>query len=259
MSKRYLYLTIAPEALIASMLEPEQFGSYLASGSKRFINGPAVFLELDPATAASAFGIGNLEERCQPHANGELRRSSYIAIYRVLEQLPIGSVRALYLTTRKGISLRLEPTPGAPQGSDVNYLYQELGPVGPRVVTTLGPKAFVDFITRNDNPLRVPTIFFAHLNLGALAQNVDSKDTDAIPYGNIEHLRQCLQSLHESKKLTKVVNRDTNLNDLFTNLASGLYLGKGTDLLSFPMPEADTLARDHHPWLSSARSWDRIH
>jgi len=259
MSKRYLYLTVAPEALIASMLEPEAFGSYLASGSKRFINGPAIFLELNPATAAEAFGIQNLDERCAPHANGELRRSSYIAIYRVLEQLPLGSVQALYLTTRKGISLRLEPKPEAPTEKDTNYLYQELAPVSPRVVSSLDPKAFVDFITEKENPLRVPTLFFAHLNLGALAKDAASQDTDTLPYGNLEHLRQCLHSLGASKKRTKVVNRDTNLNDLFTNLASGLYLGDGNDFLSFPMPDADLLSRDHHPWLSSARSWDRIH
>ena len=41
--KSHLYLSLIPEALILSQLPPDKFGAYLATGSKRQIEGPAVF------------------------------------------------------------------------------------------------------------------------------------------------------------------------------------------------------------------------
>lgn len=41
--KRYLYLSLLPEALIASMLPPEEFGNYLAVGTKKRTRGQAIF------------------------------------------------------------------------------------------------------------------------------------------------------------------------------------------------------------------------
>ncbi|NJN25143.1 MAG: hypothetical protein HC819_03755 [Cyclobacteriaceae bacterium] len=45
--KTYLYFSVTPEALIASGLEPEKFGSYLAVGTQKRARGQAVFFELD--------------------------------------------------------------------------------------------------------------------------------------------------------------------------------------------------------------------
>jgi hypothetical protein len=46
MSKNYLYFSVTPEALIASGLEPEKFGNYLAVGTQKRSRGQAVFLSL---------------------------------------------------------------------------------------------------------------------------------------------------------------------------------------------------------------------
>ena len=44
----HLYLSLFPEALIASMLSPEDFGSYYALGSAKKSRGQAIFFEVDP-------------------------------------------------------------------------------------------------------------------------------------------------------------------------------------------------------------------
>jgi len=44
---KYIYLAATPEALIASMLRPEEFGSYLSTGSKKRNRGEAIFFEVD--------------------------------------------------------------------------------------------------------------------------------------------------------------------------------------------------------------------
>lgn len=44
----HLYFSLIPEALIASMLGPEQFGQYYATGHKYKSKGQAIFFEVDP-------------------------------------------------------------------------------------------------------------------------------------------------------------------------------------------------------------------
>ncbi|MFP4166176.1 MAG: hypothetical protein ACLFUF_03295 [Opitutales bacterium] len=255
----YLYLSLVPEALIASMLEPASFGSYLATGSRRSSSGPAIFFELDYEKLAEPFGLGALETLCKPHEYGTQRRSSYLAIYRVLERLPVEAVRALYLTTRKGDSLRLEPGENDRAFDEGFFLYQELGPVSPRVVSRLNPRDFATFLTREDNPLRVPKIVFADLKLGELATDPERGNTEKLPYSNIPHLRECLELLvQRPEKSSKVVNRDTVLRDLYPNIASGVYFGNGKEFLTFEMPDTETLAREHNLWWMSAQSQDRF-
>ncbi len=45
----HLYFSLIPEALIASMLPPEQFGQYYATGHKYKSKGQAIFFEVDPS------------------------------------------------------------------------------------------------------------------------------------------------------------------------------------------------------------------
>lgn len=47
MKEHFLYLSATPEALIASGLEPEKFGSYLAVETQKRARGQALFFELD--------------------------------------------------------------------------------------------------------------------------------------------------------------------------------------------------------------------
>jgi len=66
----HLYLSLVPEALIASMLEPEEFGSYYAVGTKKKSSGQALFLEVDPDFRSKYFRINEGISRCIPHEDG---------------------------------------------------------------------------------------------------------------------------------------------------------------------------------------------
>ena len=48
----YLYLSLIPEALIASMLPPLDFGTYLAIGTKKRTRGQAMFFSATYIAAA---------------------------------------------------------------------------------------------------------------------------------------------------------------------------------------------------------------
>ena len=52
--KIHYYLSLIPDSLIASMLPPEEFGSYYALGSHKRSRGQAIFFEIDPDKAGGA-------------------------------------------------------------------------------------------------------------------------------------------------------------------------------------------------------------
>ncbi len=85
----HLYLSLIPEALIASMLPPQEFGVYYTVGYSKKMRGQAMFIELDPDFRHDFFPIEQGIARCVPHENGSLKKSVYIATYRVLEHIPL--------------------------------------------------------------------------------------------------------------------------------------------------------------------------
>ncbi|MDZ7762847.1 MAG: hypothetical protein U5K00_00250 [Melioribacteraceae bacterium] len=103
--KKYVYLSLTPEALIASMLPPHDFGTYMAVGTKKRTRGQAIFFEVDQDKLNSHFPLDLIEKRCVPQENGKPKRSVYLSIYRVLEHTPLDALKNLYLTTdeRQGI------------------------------------------------------------------------------------------------------------------------------------------------------------
>ena len=104
----HLYLSLIPEALIASMLSPEEFGAYYAVGTQKKSRGQAIFFEIDPKFRSDFFHIDEGVKRCIPHEDGLAKRSIYISVYRVLENIPMQAIQRLYLTTQDGRTLGLD-------------------------------------------------------------------------------------------------------------------------------------------------------
>jgi len=110
----HLYFSLIPEALIASMLPPEQFGQYYATGHKYKSKGQAIFFEIDPEFRHEFFNIDEGLKRCVPHPDGTPKNSVYISIYRVLEHIPVSALGKLYLCTAYGQALGLERASAMP-------------------------------------------------------------------------------------------------------------------------------------------------
>ena len=144
----HLYFSLIPEALIASMLPPDEFGTYYAVGSHKKLHGQAMFIELDPNFRHDFFKIEAGIERCVPHDDGSPKRSVYISTYRVLEHVPIDVMQKLYLVTAYGEVLGIESGDAVlAKPTDLN-MYQEIAPVHPLVVSTLSPKQYYQFLTQ---------------------------------------------------------------------------------------------------------------
>jgi hypothetical protein len=253
--QNYLYLSLIPEALIISQLPPDKFGAYMATGSKRQIEGPAVFFEVDPSADLSAFRMEEAEARCKPHKDGSPRRSIYISVWNVLPQVPLEALRRAYLTTPAGLTLALDPVEWQAAPGDKFFLYQELGPVYPRVATRLEPRAFCELVANPQKMVSLPRIAFIDLKIGALAKDADAALGGNVPYQHIDHLRECLRSLDQNpERMTKIVNRGLRPDILFSMIRSGLFVGDNRGLRYFPMPSEETLESEHNLWWHSAQA-----
>jgi hypothetical protein len=250
----YLYLSLDPESLIASMLPPHEFGTYLAVGTaKRESRQEAVYFELDRPAVAPVFDLSDLERRCVPHQNGEPKRTVYYSIYRVLERLPLGALKDLYLTTQHGKILTLKRSDAIPAFEDASFFYQELVPVHPRIVSTLDPVEFARFITDEKNKMHVPKICFVDLRLGELADDPERGGTFDLPYAQIDNLRKCLIEIRALKnKPTKTVNRTTPPNLMYRTVNHGFFVGERERILYYPFPSEKELNTTYYEWWRSA-------
>jgi hypothetical protein len=250
---KHLYLSMIPEALIASQLTPEQFGVYYAVGSLKKARGQAFFFEIDPSYRHEELPIDEGLARCEPHEDGTPKRSVYLSVYGVLERISLEAILKLYLVTQDGRVLALEPMVGCPEDTAGLHLYQEIAPVHPLVVSTMGPREFFDLIVKTPTSLlMLPAVFFAELQLGELADNPEYGSVGNLPYANMDHLRQCLVDLRTKTVHTKMVDRTSPASFPYRTLRTGFFLGNQERLMCFPMPSQEELRSKHYRWWRSA-------
>lgn len=251
----HLYLSLMPEALIASMLTPEEFGIYYAVGTAKKARGQAMFFEVDPDFRHDYFRLEEGIRRCVPHEDGTPKASIYISVYRVLEHVPLHTLGKLYLATCDGRVLGLHASDTLPSATRGLHLYQEIAPVHPRVVSSLGPPSFYELIVKDPSILlRLPAICFAELRLGQLAEDPEDGNIGDLPYSRVAHLRQCLTALSSKTVDSKMVNRTEPATFPYRTIKSGIYVGNEADLLFFPFPSSEDLRANHYRWWRSAWS-----
>lgn len=254
--KPYLYLSLMPEALIASHLSPEQYGAYLAVGASKRSRGQALFFKLTDAYAETqlhALGVDPALGRPSPSLQ---RRSYYLSIYRVLEQTPLEALETLHLVTEDGRCLTLKPDTYLRPSFSRFYLYQEFCPATPRIVSLLAPDEFGAHITDPRQRVCLPAVVFADLRLDRLSLNPDSDEVENLPYPNLDHLRDCLRELEaKPNKVAKSVIRFLQQDVLFRTLQDGFYAAaQGGGFRYFPMPPQEDLETLHAHWWRSALS-----
>jgi hypothetical protein len=249
----HLYLSLLPEALIASMLAPDQFGVYYAVGSHRKVHGQAIFLEIDPDFRHEYFQIEDGYSRCNDHKDGTPKKSVYISTYRVLEHVPLNAVKKLFLVTSYGETLGIDRSQEFSESRDDLHMYQEIAPVNPLVVSNLGPVQFYEYITQNpQSMIHLPAIAFVELRLGALARDPEFGEVGELPYNYIPHLRECLVELQIKTIHSKMVDRVHPVEFPYRMIKSGLFVGNRDELAYFPLPTREELRDKYYRWWRSA-------
>ena len=253
MQIRYYMTCSRFEALVASHLEPEAFGTYMAVGSTKLSSGHVIFFEIDPAFAryTDYFKIDDIETRCAPHADGSPKRSKYISIYRVMEHICLEHYKTLYLGTADGRVMGIEPSSFTEDQVDHRvHLYHELCPVSPLVVSALSPTRFANFMTNPGNPVHVPRLFFADL----LADRDESGCLAGyLPYQDRAHILDCIAEIERgAEKRTKTASRNPVHHGFFRTIRRGFFVGDQTGVKFYRFPDRRVLEVDHAKWWRSA-------
>jgi hypothetical protein len=251
--KPRLYLSLMPEALVASQLTPDQFGAYYAVGSERKTQGQAAFFEIDPAFRHPDLPIEEALQRCVPHADGSPKCSVYAAVYRVLEHVPLSALGRLYLVTKDGRTLSVERAASLPNDEKGLHLYHEIAPLHPLVVSALGPKAFHAFFMGDPKKnIAVPTFCWVELRLGELATDPERGEIRDLPYENIDHLRSCLIELRTKSVVTKLVDRLHPAAFSYRTIKNGVFYGTRSGLAMYALPSVEVLKSEYYAWWRSA-------
>jgi hypothetical protein len=248
----HLYMTCyRVEALVASQLDPVEFGKYMAVGSEELSRGHLMFFEVDPDFRSDFFPLQEVKDRCVPGPDGRPKASVYAGIYRVLEHIPAGSLGELHLVTRDGRVLSIEPQEyGQPPENGRAHLYQELCPLTPLVASAMDPPGFIRYMTDPDSPVSVPRIFFSDL---VTARDESGHLARYLPYGQTAHIEKCLDLVEQADgKPTKTVDRGHGTQFSWRTIGKGFYLGSGEEFAYYPYPTHEQFQREYYQWWRSA-------
>lgn len=254
MAEPNYYLSLFPQALIASMLDPAAFGSYYAVGTRVNSREEAMFFDVDPTFLEADFDLNMARRRCVPDADGNPKRSVYLSIHESLARIPVAALGRLHLVTSDGVTLSLSPAEDGKTDQSGLFLYQELCPVTPLVVSRLSPRAFCEAITAADTPIRLPRLVFADLELGELATNPSHGRADNLPYREIDHLREVLADFQQHpEKCSKLYQRRARGGLPYRMIKHGIYVGDHEHFAFYPFPSLTALENDHRTWWRSAQ------
>ena len=250
----HYYLTVFPmEALVASQLEPEHFGAYMALGDNKAAAEQLMFIEVSGGFG-DYFDWSYADKKCVPHSDGRPKNSLYLSTYRVLENVPLDALGTLYLVTKDGRMLPIEKGEyHTPEDWPGFALYREYCPMSPLAVSSLDPKNYGDHMTDKVNKVSVPAIFFADLKVGDPDDIENSGNVGSIYDRNLGHLRDCIHSLQSGKrKMTKIVERSNFDKSFYQIIGSGLYVARQEGLVEYAMPSHEELKKNFYDWGRSA-------
>ena len=248
---QYVYLCATPESLVASQLPPAEFGNYFAVGTRKRTRGQAIFFEID-MEKMDMLPRDYINQRLVPYEDGEPKRSVFLSIYRVMEQVPLEALKSLYLVTDDGKVLELKPDKYKAAAGDLIHLYQQFNPITTRVASKLNPPEFIQFLTDTEKMVSTPKLFIVELKLNKLAKDSYAPLHD-LPYPNPDHLRDCLSRLKSSsERLTKTVIRQYKGELSYRTIQDGFFIGEKDNYLYYPFPGIAELEDKYYHWWRSA-------
>lgn len=247
----HYYLSIFPlEALIASQLSPEQFGQYMATGRKNGSYEKLMFIEVEGGFG-DFFDWKHAEQNTIRHDDGEPKHSLWMSVYRTLENVPLSAMKNLYLVTNDGRSLSIAPSEYKKPDVDRRYyVYQELCPIRPLVVSAYDPQTFSTHMTHNDVKVSVPKIAFTDLKVINFDNLEDTGNVGSVYDTNLEHLKACIVSVTAEDAVKRVKNVERSRTESFgyQTINGGVYVGEGESVIQYAMPSLDEIRMNHFDW-----------
>lgn len=254
--QKHLYAIMYPNfALVASQLEPADFGRYYSVGSARYYSGKMLFIEIDINYRHDYFPIDEYLNQTVAHPDGSPKMTKFISSYRVLEHLSMESLGSLYAATVNGDVLRIDPKPYSPAPSNSRILIiQELNPIQLLVASTYDHAALGKYMTQPGNPRGCPKLFFTQIDVDVdrFLKDWSQNPFLAAPIPGIhpQKLAQVLESLKaEPQPRTKSIGIQSIFDRItYSRICNGFFVAAGDELKHYPMPTQEELQRDHYAW-----------
>ena len=163
-------------------------------------------------------------------------------------------MKSLYLATNDGRVLELGKKESVNRSTGKKFwVYQELCPVRPLVVSAYDPVDFSVYMTHENVKVSVPRIAFCDLKVIDFDNLEDSGNLGATYDTNLEHLKECIvQVSADHPKKVKNVERSHTDSFGYQIISSGIYIGRNDDVISYPMPPIEVLRKNHYDWARSA-------
>ena len=248
----HYYLSIFPlEALISSHLTPEQFGHYMAAGQRKGSYERIMFIEVEGGFG-SEFDWKWAEGRTVRHPDGRPKHSVWLSVYRTLEHVPPEKLGTLYLTNQDGRALALEKSEYQAPPSRDYYVYQEICPITPLVVSNLDPKGFAEHMTAEDSKVHVPRLAFSDVKVVNFDDLETTGNIGTIYDKNIDHLKECIRAVvGNTEKPNKNLERSTG-SFSYQIINNGVYIGSKSEIVMYKMPTVSEIRQHHYDWGRSA-------
>lgn len=259
--KKHLYAIMHPNrALVASQLEPEEFGRAYSVGTKRYYQGKILFAEVDPEFRNDYFPIDEYLKKTVAHEDGSPKRTKIISSYRVLEHLDLEALGDVYAVSSSGQTLRIAKAEYEEEETESGeiHLIQEINPLQLLVATTKDHRAFGAHLTSGDNPKGAPKLFFTQLELDVdgFLEGWEKNPFLPTPVPGVhpQKLSDALQFLKTSKDYATVTLGLSSVfgSVLYRHLKKGFFLSAGDKMNYYPFPSLEELEKNHYSWYRSA-------
>jgi hypothetical protein len=258
--KKHLYAIMHPNrALVASQLEPLEFGKQYSVGTKRYYQGKVLFVEVDPEFRNDFFPIDEYLKETVAHPDGTPKRTKIISSYRVLEHIDLEALGDLYAVTVSGKTLKIakaEYKAKEAEEGDIRII-QEINPLQLLVATTHDHRKFGSIMTSDNNPKGAPKLFYTQIDLDVDRFLSDWEQNPflppPIPDIHPQKLAHALRSLKDNKEhITATIGLASVLDRVvYRKLKEGFFISQGENMNYYPFPSVDVLERDHYAWYRS--------
>jgi hypothetical protein len=255
--QKHLYMIVFPNnALVSSMLQPEEFARHYTIGSPRHFHGKVIFAEIDISFRDPYFLIDEYLEKTMPHEDGSPKRTKFISSYGVLEHVPFSAYKSLYLVTTNGHALELTAAPyTAENAPGFIRIYQEITPVSNLIASRLDQRSFGRYITVESRAKGAPKVCFTQIDVNIddflaasrRSQIISSPIAEYNPYRLLDALRELDR---DPAKLVKTISLSTVLQNVsYRQLRHGFwFFGEDGSMIFYPMPGIEALEDQYYDW-----------
>ena len=254
--QKHLYMIVFPiNALVASQLNPADFGAHYTTGSAKHYHGKVIFAEIDINFRNSFFDIDHYLALTVPHSDASPKKTKFVSSYTVLEHTDLKAFRNLYLVTTNGKVLEIAAQQYA-EGSEQGKvrIYQEITPLSNLVASRFDPRTFGKYITSETKSKGAPKICFTQYEVKVDEFLEKNKEHDMvyspIPETHPTLLFDYLTELktHPDKKTKTLSLNNTLFETSYAMLRHGFWFAAGDELFYYLMSSKQQLENEYYGW-----------